>query len=181
MLLQGILHQLDAELDRLQALRAIVAELAALPVALRRLPAQLGLDLNAEIAPPPEPKRKRGRPRKNPSAVPSASAAGVAQAIAPQPAKPQKPSRPKKPSGTRPLKRKASAEPEPVEAAVLGRTQRSGPVVVSAAALLREREERAAAKAAAVPGKDPSLEPEVRPELFARELAARWLVPAVKV
>lgn len=179
MLLQEILHQLDAELDRLQALRAIVADLAALPVALRRLPPQLGLDLNAETAASPEPKRKRGRPRKSSAPAPSASAAEVAQAIAPQPAKPQKPSRPKKSSGSRPLKRKA-AEPEPLEAAVLGRTQRSGPVVVSAAALLREREERAAAKAAAVPGKDSSLEPEVRPELFARELAARWLTPAGK-
>lgn len=75
---------------------------------------------------------------------------------------------------------KQPAAASKAEPTALRKAHISGPVVVSATALAHERELRASAKAATTPAKDAETSAEVRPEAFARELAARWLTSPAK-
>ena len=145
MLLQHIVQQLDAELDRLHSLRKLVVTLQRSPVAVRNLDQQI----HDAVAPAPEAApvrelvqkpRHRGRPRK-----------------------------PEPPAAKMPSKRRTSAPPEP---SALTSAIPAGPVVISAAALARERTARQEAAAAA---HEASLAPESNPETMVQDLTARWL------
>lgn len=174
MLLQQILFQLDGELGRLHELRAVVAGLSKSPAVVRTLKSNLSQLLQVkephakgkghpEAAPGvPAVLPRRGRPRRIPEAVPPAEPIQTLQA---------KPSRISLPQRAR----KPAVRSRPVESTALSRAAPSGPVVVSAAALAAERATRTVAK------KDQAkLEQEaaLRPEIIAREMAARWLAPA---
>lgn len=153
MLLQQIIHQLDGELVRLQSLRGIVAGLSKSAAIVRSLEPKIDKLLKAEVK-VPEPPARRGRPRKN------------VEAPVPAPSKLRVPRMPRLGRSTEPT--------------ALAKFTPAGPVVVSAAALAKERETRVSAKAAAPKGHDADRKVEVRPEMFARQLAARWLTPATK-
>ena len=172
MLLQQIVLALDGELHRLKSLRGIVAGLAGSP----SIVPNLGLGFNglaeadavavAVIAQPVVPEagtlaaptarmaRGRGRPRK--------ASAGVEDLSAEEDAPAERAARVYR-TGRR-------AQPT-----ALSKATQVGPVVISAAALAQERETRGAAKAAVPQRSLPEAAPEIHPEAFARELAARWL------
>ena len=166
MLLQQIVEKLDGELVRLKSLRSVVAGLARTPAFRREaafIPAPLPVaavsvapaapEVAAEVTAEPQHRPVRGRPRKLPDGGPS---------VLETPARIHRRSR--------------QAEPT-----ALGKAASAGPVVISAAALVREREARQAVKAASPHQQARQAEPEVRPEIFARELAARWLSSPGKV
>ena len=175
MLLQEIIYQLDGELIRLKSLRSVVAGLAKSPTAIRDLKPKIERLLQAKpplakvnpaqtvaaerSAPPAEPvaaagmARRRGRPRGW-----RAGAAGKAE------------------TPVRNHRRIKVAEPT-----ALGKAASTGPVVISAAALMREREARMAIKAGPASQSPREAEPEVRPEVVARQLAARWLASPDKM
>ncbi len=173
MLLQEIVSQLDGELIRLKSLRSVVAGLAKSPTAIRGLKPKLERLLQVK---PPLPKanpaqtvtvelstapaepvaiaergHRRGRPRGARAAI--AAMDGSAETL------------------VRTHRRMKVAEPT-----ALGKAASTGPVVISAAALMREREARMAVKAGTASQSPREMEPEVRPEVVARQLAARWLL-----
>ena len=164
MLLQQIVGKLDGELVRLKSLRSVVAGLAKPPAGggtkyrieryLQAEPPAAGVavaetEILSAALPAAGLKAKagtrRGRPRR------TAVAAEFREAPV------------RVPRRTR-----------PVETTALGKASSAGPVVISAAALLREREARQAVKTASHHQHSREAEPEVRPEAYARELAARW-------
>ena len=169
MLLQQIVYQLDGELVRLKSLRSVVAGLAKSPAVVRGLQPKLERLLQTE------PLKAKSNPvqtvkveRVTVPAEPVA-AAGTAR-------------RRGRPRGLR-VDGAKNAEPlvriqrraKLSEPTALGRAASAGPVVISAAALTREREARMAVKAASAFQSPREAEPEVRPEVIARQLAARWL------
>lgn len=172
MLLQQIVLELDGELLRLKSLRDIVAGLARSPsivpilgFELNRLheadavaPAVTAQPIGPEVAALTTPvarlARGRGRPRKASAGANGRSAKDDA------------------PTERSPRVYRTGRRAQPT---ALSKAAQVGPVVISAAALARERETRGAAKAASPQRRLPEMPPEVRPEAFARELAARWL------
>ena len=173
MLLQHILHQLDGELVRLKSLRKVVAGLGKSPAIVRTLVPRIAKlreakpqGLLAEALPNSRPAQRR-EPRADP---------GPEQGV-----EPRRRGRPRKNAEVAPPAKvrtpRATRQAEPT---ALAKSVPRGPVVVSAAALAQEREKRATAKAAAPEQDRKAAREGVRPESFARELAARWLAPASK-
>ena len=169
MLLQKILIQLDGELGRLQALRAVVAGLSKSPAIVRTLGPKLSQLLQVKekeqpkaVFEAPAVLRRRGRPRRALAAVPEAEPVQKSQ---PKPRE----------AFSRQRARKVVARSRPTEITALTKATSTGPVVVSAAALAAERATRTIAKKETA--KLPT-EADLRPDVFAREVAARWLTPA---
>ncbi len=155
MLFPEILRQLDAELDRLQAIRTLVAGLAEpLPIE-KHLP---GFHSSSKLAP--------------------IGMLPALHAVAAEPATPSQPETvpvtvlPPSRRARRPYqpRMKSQGKPEP---RALTSTVPTGPVIISPQALAREREQRA--------GKAAQEEQEaaaaVSPNSLAQALAARWLTP----
>ncbi len=169
MLLQKILIQLDGELGRLHALRAVVASLSKSPAIVRTLGPKLSQLLQVKqkeqpeaVVKAPAALRRRGRPRRALTSAPTAEPV-------------QKPKPKLREASSRERSRKVVSRSRPAEITALTKAASTGPVVVSAAALAAERATRITAKKETT--KLPT-EPELRPEVFAREVAARWLTPA---
>lgn len=184
MLLEQIVRQLDAELIRLKSLRSVVAGLAKSPSLVRDLAPRLNRLLQAQpkssaAAPPPKVRRESVLPETPPPAPTPAALSAVQTKAVRGRGRPRKTPAHLGTSGaetaTRAQRPRRHAEPT-----ALSKATSAGPVVMSAAALAREREIRQAAKAALSPEKVPEAAPEIRPEVFARELAARWLTSPSK-
>ena len=161
MLLQDILQQLDAELDRLHTLHTLVADLEGSSALLRDFTAGLHPEFNFELSPElkdlieatPEPaqKRKRQTRKRAPAAEESLGT--------PEPASAEKPTKAQ----------------EPAAAIALRGPISSRPVMVSPQALARERSSRPAAS----PSRDNTPATQERsPESIVRNLSARWLTRA---
>lgn len=169
MLLQRIVHQLDGELVRLKSLRRVVAGLAKTPAVLRDIEPQPERQL------PVEPLTVKREPS---AAVPAVALPvameGAAKAVTVRgPGRPRRLSAPK--AELQVMEARVHSRSRTPEPTALGKAASTGPVVISAAALVREREARMAAKAASPHPQPADAALEVLPEVSARELAARWL------
>ena len=147
MLLQQIVSQLDAELDRLRNLRAIVAALAKSPVLVKRVSRKLDELLQAKPEARPAP----------------------AEMQAPKKALPEKPV-----VERRKAERPEKAPKKRAEPVALSRALSAGPVVISAQALAQERERRTMVHAAENKEATPQVTGE-NAESLARDLTSRWL------
>ena len=155
MLLQQIIKQLDAELDRLRALRQIVATLQGSSVVASVPSVRIGAALQrpAEAHPIPNLPKPLAEPVKLPLSPERRSRLGsrrIGQKMTP--------------------KMPRTEQPAPLRSAIPER-----PVVVSPAQLARER----AVRQPAADAKDTSRRPVAQrvedPDAFARNLASRWL------
>ncbi len=171
MLLSYIIHELDAELDRLRRLREIVASLETAFV-LQPLPSRQSSEQPLPQTKPealPSPALFLQRPEAESQAAPSSME--LAPAPEPTPRKPFRARRMRKARPVRPSEVKSASAPAPPKI-----------VVVSAEQLQRERATRGTlrqggsnASSASTGEASPAREAEPAPESLARTLAARWL------
>lgn len=174
MLLQQIMDKLDGELVRLRTLRSVVAGLARKPAGASSKKSRIELSVSEAVIAVPEE-------------IVAALAVPAVKEVATtlDSGKSQARKRPRSLSSdiTEPpnLALKGQQGRKRTEPTALGRAASVGPVVISAAALVREREARMAVKTTSRPQNMREAEPEIRPEAYARELAARWLSPSGKI
>lgn len=172
MLLQHIVYQLDGELTRLKSLRSVVAGLARPSASLR------GFQARAERVSPTESPVSKDDPIQIALAErltePVVTAGTMRRRGRPRVVRADEASEEALP--VRSHRRTKLAQPT-----ALGKAASVGPVVISAAALMREREARMAVKAASAHRPQSEVELEVRPEVVARQLAARWLASPDKL
>ena len=161
MLFSEILRQLDAELERVKAIRTVIAGLAEpLPIE-KHLPQFAG---SAELTKP-------GMLDTVAAAAAKVATQDAAQAGAPTEAVPVTklpPSRRARQPYQARVKVQAKSEPR-----ALTSTVPTGPVIISPQALAREREQRAGKAAQEVQEAAAA----VSPSSLAQALAARWLTP----
>ncbi|MGI4830778.1 MAG: hypothetical protein ACRYFU_21690 [Janthinobacterium lividum] len=146
-MLQQIVHQLDAELERLQSIRNIVAGLQSAPVLTEVTLTEVDLEPQASPEEMPE-SAPRERGQRRPRSVKTVSM----------------------------TEKRSEKVKQIIELRALKSSIPAGPVVVSAQSLARERETRAASKATAgSPVSSPETD-DAALNALTRSLANRWRV-----